>query len=347
MHPKFLSILRCPGSGAELSLEVVKSNAIGCVMEGLLRAPDGKIYPIRRGVPRFVDGEYYSGSFGFEWSRWPRVQFDADNKKGPLAGHSTQMWEQITLATEADVRGKYIIEFGCGPGRFLDVVRQKGGIAVGIDMSVAVEAAATNFEADPDVLIVQGDITKPPFAPNVFDGGYTIGVLHHTPEPSAGLLQLVQLVKPGGWIACAVYRKGGFYDLPSVHRYRKAHLFLRRFLGNRPALLYSYLSAYALYPLHCLLYRLRLGPLAELIYRHLAVIVEHPDARWRTLDTFDAITPEIATCHTQEEIREWFAAALCEDVRESRWNATALVARKPGHEIPLEGVASSGTPITR
>ena len=329
MHPRFLSLLRCPRTGEAFTLEATTTDPRGGVQEGRLRTAGGVVYPILRGVPRFVEQESYSGSFGYEWSRWPRVQFDSENEGGALAGHTTQMWERIVLAPDEAIRGRVLVEFGCGPGRFLDVVRRKGGIAVGIDMSVAVEAAARNFAADPDVLIVQGDITCPPFAPGAFDGGFTIGVLHHTPSPARGLKALVQSVKPGGWVACAVYRKGGFYDLPSVHRFRARHLALRRVFGNRLALAYSYLSAYILYPAHVLLHRARLGRLAEYIYRNWAVIVEHPDARWRALDTFDAITPEIATCHTGEEVRAWFEAAGCRALRASPWSVTTWVATVP------------------
>ena len=54
----------------------------------------------------------------------------------------------------------------------------------------AVEVARCNFDGDPDTLVIQGDILHPPFRADSFDGGFTIGVLHHTPDPSAGLTAL-------------------------------------------------------------------------------------------------------------------------------------------------------------
>ena len=57
-----------------------------------------------------------------------------------MAGHTTRMWEATTLIDQGKIEGQTIVEFGCGFGRFLDVVRRKGGIAVGIDLSQAVEA---------------------------------------------------------------------------------------------------------------------------------------------------------------------------------------------------------------
>src|SRR5439155_9319082 len=133
---------------------------------------------------------------------------------------------------------KTIVEFRCGPGQFLDVVRSKGGRAVGIDLSQAVEAARRNFNDDPDVLIVQGDLLQPPFRDCVFDGGYSIGVLHHTPDPFQGVRALARAIQPGGWVACSVYPKNSFYDFPSTARFRKLHQRLKPTFGYRPALLY-------------------------------------------------------------------------------------------------------------
>ena len=244
MHPRFLDLLCCPATGEPLSLHAARTNRQGMVMDGTLRATGGREYPIVRGVPRFVSAEQYASSFGYEWTRWPRVQFESENRGRPMEGHTTRMWERITGTRDDDVRGKTVLDFGCGPGRFLDVVRRKGGVAVGIDLSAAVDAARKNFAADPDVLIVQGDLFQPPFRPGTFDGGFSIGVLHHTPDPGGGLSALADLVRPGGWVSCCVYPKDDFYDFPSVRRFREMHLKLRKIFGYRFAMGYSHLAAH-------------------------------------------------------------------------------------------------------
>ena len=243
MHTQFTNSLRCPIAKSRLRLASGEYDPRGIVHHGILESEEGRSYPIIRGIPRFVSTEHYSQSFGVEWNRWPRLQFDDQNVGRPMAGHTTRMWETITGASDADVRGRTIVEFGCGPGRFLDVVRRKGGKAVGIDLSLAVEAARQNFKDDPNVLIVQGDILNPPFADQSFDGGYTIGVLHHTPKPEDGLRALARVLKPGAWAACCVYPKGEFYDYPSVRRWRKITRSLRPSLGYGPPLIYSRIAA--------------------------------------------------------------------------------------------------------
>src|SRR5947208_8448657 len=235
MHPQFLELVCCPKRGEPLALEALEYGACGMIRTGVLRTHSGNGYPIIRGIPRFVDTERYATSFGFEWTRWPKVQFESENVGRPMAGWTTRMWERITNANEDAVRARTVVEFGCGSGRFLDVVRRKGGKAVGIDLSLAVEAARTNFAADQNVLVVQGDLLRAPFREGVFDGGYSIGVLHHTPSPEAGLLQLGRTVKPSGWVACCVYPKGSFYDYNSTARLRRVHATLQARFGYRPA----------------------------------------------------------------------------------------------------------------
>src|SRR5262245_50263575 len=98
MHPQFLKYLCCPASGEPLHLRADQSRSNGLVTTGLLSTVSGRQYPIVRGIPRFVSAEQYAGSFGFEWNRWPRVQFEQENEGKPMAGWTRRMWERITEA---------------------------------------------------------------------------------------------------------------------------------------------------------------------------------------------------------------------------------------------------------
>lgn len=332
MHSKFLDLLCCPETGESLALEALVTLENGMVWSGQLRSASGVSYPIVRGVPRFVARQKYAASFGWEWGRWPRVQFESENIGRPMAGHTTRMWDRITGTVEAlgeeQVRGRTIVDFGCGPGRFLDVVRRKGGMAVGIDLSDAVDAARNNFADDPNVLIVQGDLLRPPFRIGCFDGGFSIGVLHHTPDPRQGVNALARSVRENGWVACCVYPKGDFYDYASVRRFRKIHHALSGTFEYLPALLYSYLAAYVIAPLFRFLKAFGLRRAVEAIEQKWIVSLWLKDPQWRVLDTFDAITPQIATTHTEQEVAEWLTAAGCESVRRTPWCETSAVSRK-------------------
>jgi SAM-dependent methyltransferase len=326
MHPRFLELLHCPETGAALTLTSSETRSDGRVVEGALLAPSGRSYPIVRGVPRFVAEERYAASFGRQWNRWPRVQFESENVGQPMAGHTTRMWETVTAAP-ASFHGARVVEFGCGSGRFLDVVRARGGLAVGLELSTAVEAAASNFTDCPDVLVVQGDLLHPPFRPGVFDAGYSIGVLHHTPEPARGLAELAKIVRPGGWVACSIYPRKSFYDSRALLNMRWMHGHLSAEAGNRFASAYAWFSARVLAPAMWLPARV---PLLKAVVRQVRKRalpwLTLPSAAWRQLDMYDAITPSIATTHAPDELRAWFDAACCRDVRPTPWGATSAVA---------------------
>jgi 2-polyprenyl-3-methyl-5-hydroxy-6-metoxy-1,4-benzoquinol methylase len=79
-----------------------------------------------------------------------------------------------------------------------------GATVVAMDLSDAVRAARENLNRY-DSLVLQGDIMCPPLAANTFDLVYSEGVLHHTSRPKEAFRRLVELVKPGGYIAAGFY----------------------------------------------------------------------------------------------------------------------------------------------
>jgi len=74
---------------------------------------------------------------------------------------------------------------------------------VGVDPTAAVDAASLNVGCHPSVHLVQADILALPFRDGAFDLVYSIGVLHHTPDPRAAFARVAAMVRKGG--QCAVY----------------------------------------------------------------------------------------------------------------------------------------------
>jgi len=334
MDPKFTQFLCCPKTRVALNSRATELFANGMIKSGILTTTDGQNqYPIINGIPRFVAEEFYSDSFGYEWKKWAKVQYESENAGKSMAGHTSKMFETITTWPDELIKDKFVVEFGAGGGRFLDMVRKKGGIAVGIDLSMAVEPARENFKDDTHVLIIQGDVLNPPFKSDTFDLGYSIGVFHHTPNPARGLNQLVNVVKPQGSIACSVYPKKSFYDYSSVALYRKIYHGVKSKLGGniatKLALGYAYFAAFALYCLFYIPKRIRyIRYLVHLLEKNFLVNLDLPDARWRVLDIFDAITPFYASTHTSEEVAQWFTEAHCREIHQTPWGNTSYVATK-------------------
>jgi len=54
--------------------------------------------------------------------------------------------------------------------------------------------------------VVQADIYKLPF-PQIFDYAFSVGVLHHLPDPRAGFKSLAEKVKPVGTVGLGLRRR--------------------------------------------------------------------------------------------------------------------------------------------
>src|SRR5262245_13985660 len=146
----------------------------------------GRRFPIVGGIPRFVADEHYTGSFGFQWNRFARTQLDSANG-------STRSRDTFLLKTGwrlEDLKGRRVLDAGCGMGRFAELCADAGAEIHGVDLSVAVEAAHRNLGHQPNVHLYQADIMGLPFAEASFDFIYSIGVLHHTPDTRAAFLKL-------------------------------------------------------------------------------------------------------------------------------------------------------------
>jgi|SRR6185436_1930677 len=315
MHLKFLSYLADPVTKEALKMETI-SVKNDFIETGFLVSSNNK-YPIINGIPRFVEykDQGYSKNFGYQWRKWPRIQFEAENKNKPMEGHTRKMWEMITghTATNTQFEGQVVLDMGCGSGRFTDVARSKGAKVIGIDFSLAVESAQENFKNDPDVLIVQGDLLHLPIKAQSIDGAFSIGVLHHTPDPPGGVSQAVEVLKNGGWFALSVYEKNGFYDKANVQLVRKFFKKLWPYFKHYPPLIYSYFAVYLLSPFTTVPYN------ENFLGRFPFPFIKLADKKWSLLDTFDSVTPSYQSGHTLDEILQWMKNNKFTEIRQTDW----------------------------
>jgi SAM-dependent methyltransferase len=329
MHREFARYFVDPQTKAPLTLEVTRDDLRGGeVIEGrFICASTGSEYPIVNGIPRFVDhrAPEYAASFGYQWTRWPGVQFESRNVGKPMEGYTRQMWEAITGQTDGHVSGQVVLDIGCGPGRFIDVARMKGAKVIGIDYSRAVDAAAAQFKGDANVCICQADALNLPIATGAMHGAFSIGVLHHTPRPSRGVEEAARVIAPGGWLAIAVYGKGGYYDARMVNAWRRAFARMWTAWGHYPPLMYTYGTVY----LHRLLRPL---PLVTRPVDLLFPSKDLPDLTWSLVDTFDSVTPSYQSAHECHEVFAWLKDAGLRDIEPTRWGPTSFRGIKPIQE---------------
>ncbi len=165
--------------------------------------------PIDRGVPRLLpdnsnrsaERENTAARFGFEWNEFS--DFDVAEETKSMA----TWFEPRKLS---DLGGLTVFDAGCGMGRHATIAANHGvRQLVGIDLGNSVDAAFANTRHIPAVCIVQGDIYHPPLKNARFDAAYSIGVLHHLPDPKCGFAALASKVKHGGWFHVWVYGREG------------------------------------------------------------------------------------------------------------------------------------------
>src|SRR5207245_1801248 len=75
---------------------------------------------------------------------------------------------------------------------------------VAVDFSDAVYPAQERVGRLANAHVIRADILRLPLR-RTFDLGYSVGVLHHLPDPAAGFHALAGHVKPGGSVLAWVY----------------------------------------------------------------------------------------------------------------------------------------------
>ena len=203
MKERLLQYLACPACrGAIEQLTVSAHDGSELIQGELICSSCRKTFPVRRGIPRFAELDRIeaekaatAASFGWQWQHF--TQHDTK--------YADQFLGWIAPVTPEFFKDKIVLEAGCGKGRHTQLVAGWGAREViGVDLSAAVETAYAATRHLDNAHIVQADIYRLPIARTV-DYAFSVGVLHHLPDPRAGFGSLAKVVKPGGHLSAWVY----------------------------------------------------------------------------------------------------------------------------------------------
>jgi SAM-dependent methyltransferase len=281
MNAELLALLRCPKCRAALDGQD-DSSALRC--RGCSTS-----YPVTNEVPR-LGGEPYVASFGRQWNRYDVAR----------DGEDEAVFAVKTGVNSSALSGKLVLDAGCGGGRYARLAGRSGARVVGVDLSSAVDKAAELCAELPDVAIVQADLLDLPLAERAFDFVFSIGVLHHSPDPRRAFAQVAARVKPGGTLAVWLYRK----NTPPQEWVNAA---LRASTTRLPPrLLETFCVGLGV-----------LGgvPVMNKTLNKIANFSNHPDWTLRVCDDFDWYAPRYQSHHTALELTEWFRAEGFEGLR--------------------------------
>lgn len=213
MHRKLLEVLVDPATGDQLHL--ADDTGQEEIDEGVLIAPSGASYPIVGGIPRFVTADNYSTSFGLQWNRFAKVQLDSVTG----ATYSQDRFDaEVPWFNEID--GAWVVDAGCGSGRFAEIAADHGAEVLAVDLSSAVDAVQANLGHRSNVHVLQADLRRLPIRQETIAYLYSIGVLQHTPRPLESARALVQTLPAGAKFAFTIYGRAPWTKLYAKYWWR-------------------------------------------------------------------------------------------------------------------------------
>jgi len=336
MHSTLLELLVCPHCHGALECAATTIAADGDITAGQLRCGACTAsYVVEQGIPRFVPAENYASSFGYQWNQFRKEQIDSLNG----IGQSEHRLRTETAWAPDSLKGKWILDAGCGAGRFLEVTsRTEECEVVGVDISNAVDAARETLAGRKNVHLVQASIFELPFRPGTFDGVYCIGVIQHTPDPARAIRSLASMVGAAGRIAVTMYERRRFTMFYSKYWVRP---FTRRLSQERLLKLIKFLMPPAFVVCE-VLFRI---PLLGKVFRFVIPVADYVDSqelslrqryRWAILDTFDMLAPAYDTPQRLGDVTRILAEEGIEEIR-----------RLPNPGLNLVGTRLTVAPLRR
>jgi len=355
MKKSFLQLLVCPLCHASLRSESFAETETGEIESGLILCECGLKYPLIGGIPRLLPPalssmlwEMHPEFFRTYRERLPEALLPPDDAKqegkqgedqalraqretARSFGYEWQNFSEMLPDYEANFRwyferfspdafaGKRILDAGCGTGRHTFHMAQSGaGEVVAMDFSQAIEVAARNNRENPNTHFVQADIYHPPFAPGTFDFVYSLGVLHHLPEPEKGFRTLLPLLREGNYMNIYLYwnletepawRRTALSVVTNVRRVttRLPHGLLKKLswliaAGFQVAFVWPASALARFKPTRSLADRVPLGHYRKYSFRVLYT------------DQFDRFSAPIENRYSRAEVAGWFERAGMEDV---------------------------------
>ena len=323
-----MNYLACPNCSRELTLrenvreerEHVMAGTLGCVQ---CQAQ----FSIRDGVPVLLPASLEAvkletaSRFAEEWTRWKDLR----------GYYEEEFFAWVAPVTGEDFKDKTVFEGGCGEGRHTAIVASHGARAiVSLDLGDSAFVAFAHTRDLPNAHVIIGDLLRPPVRP-VFDMAFSVGVLHHLPDPAAGFASLASRVRNGGRVFFWVY---GYEGNEWITRYVNP---LRKAVTSRlPAGLLRVLClapSVFLWAVIKLFYRPRAdgkGPRHLPYGDYFAAMHSYPFDEIHA-NVFDQLVTPVAFYLKEEEVRPWLSTGLQDTLLRSHrgysWTGLATVNR--------------------
>jgi ubiquinone/menaquinone biosynthesis C-methylase UbiE len=141
----------------------------------------------------------------------------------PLGQLVDRVEKEALFALLPDLRGRRVLEVGCGTGNISLELARRGARVVGLDLSgpmLALAAPKARQEALP-LSLIRGAAGSLPFAEAGFDGVISILALDFIPDRAGAVREMARVLRPGGFLALALLNR---YSLWTAKRMLRAWL---------------------------------------------------------------------------------------------------------------------------
>lgn len=336
MRERLLEWLVCPLCGGMLKTDISLQEKSE-IIEGALQCSCGQVFPVIGGIPRMLHGllrkdliqvypDFFKrypklvdesvtlerdtivvqkqktvDRFGYEWTCFD--DYDCDN------------FEAFVNPLPANfLKGKLGLDIGCGAGRHARKASELGAEVVCVDLSRAVDVAYKNNAENVSVHIVQSDVYELPFRTGNFQFIYSLGVLHHLPDPERGYQALIPLLSEGGslfiWLYAYAHRKVALEILRSVSQK----------LSNNNIRRMAYICNLIDYGIFVNIYHFmcNLPFLGKLVNRDTFTrFKEYKEYGFRVgyIDWFDRLSAPVTNYYKKNEMFKWLARSGLSDTK--------------------------------
>lgn len=131
-------------------------------------------------------------------------------------GKSALKMEDIQISLD-ELKGKRILDCGCGPGNISLYILEKVKNADIFSMDISLDSLEIlknrikKISPMSEFIPIRADVLDIPFKKNIFDFIIVAGVIHHTPKPYEAFVNLIKRLKKGEKMYLSVYNKKSIY----------------------------------------------------------------------------------------------------------------------------------------
>lgn len=286
MKKTLIRTICCPDCNGELALKNEQAEGEE-VLAGELRCLGcDNSYNITNGVPRMASNpeetKEISDRYGFFWTKRAQKKFERNTLYGMSEEEEFNYFLSGFNIQPSDLKGKRVLDAGCGCGRLTRVLGSYSDEVFGIDITSSINYVYDYCKTQENVHIIQADLLKLPFPEGYFDYVWSSAAICFANKSEQTFKHLSSLVKPSGKLFVRVFSAT---NLSLVEKMGEVLWFSHKI----PIKLLFYLS----YPLAI--------PLSVLKY----LFKKSHNLRENAFHVFEELA-HTYNQHTEEEVKGWF-----------------------------------------